>query len=263
MFSNCCPDKVIDEPSQVKYPCVDLTELHNYPRNLTLTLRMDVRFRIVDDCPNSSLDRQYRRCNHPLDIEDFVAVSSKTNDRLYKNKHCALCNGVKEFIYWDLVTDCDQIRLSDFSSFEERDKYLLQHCAIAPFPPFESASRQYRCYKLSLSVAKCNITGVWDNEDILLKNACESKMASKNTLFFQRHNHYWLFQNVYCYICNTKTPHRVSNNCYDLTMEPDAKHPGAFSLFSLLDMYKHDLPPPHHQCLINQIWDPFEVSVFV
>jgi hypothetical protein len=62
---------------------------------------------MISKCPtNTSFDKLRGKCeNAPSEfsypVEDFIPVVG-ANSLVYRNKHCALCNGVGNYTAWDI-----------------------------------------------------------------------------------------------------------------------------------------------------------------
>ena len=102
-FDTCCPD-VIDTATDVREHVTCQSNVFEYSRKLiSRDNRFDYQYRIKTSCPTSYTDKdRVTKCVNssqiePDSFEDIVIVSSVSNhDHIYKNIHCAVCNGVMD-----------------------------------------------------------------------------------------------------------------------------------------------------------------------
>lgn len=64
--------------------------------------------------------------------EDFVWVSDTATNKIYNNKFCAECNGVKKYKDWYLTTDCPEIMEGDYS-FKDMN-IVPARCSLSVVP---------------------------------------------------------------------------------------------------------------------------------
>ena len=96
-------------PSNVEVAVCDYNFLSFSSNPVTLNdtsyKHLDVQYRMINSCPTGYIDDKIiSKCensgeNIPESPDDIVVVSDVLeNDEIYKNKHCAACNGVTNVI---------------------------------------------------------------------------------------------------------------------------------------------------------------------
>ena len=90
-------------------------------------------------------------------VED-VQIVSDHQQFAYKNKYCAICNGVKEYIEWDLIVDCDQTSNAsiELALSDELNSDSFKNCMQTSKPPTETLEKVTGCRK---GYDTCNTTG--------------------------------------------------------------------------------------------------------
>ncbi|XP_076441548.1 uncharacterized protein LOC143280758 isoform X2 [Babylonia areolata] len=121
---------------------------------------------------------------------------------VFANTHCAECNGVEEseVVPWKVLLHCQTERNVTVTSVENTAQQAARDrdCFLVYFPP-PSLPSPRQCYYDDTMITSCNVTGAWPEPDPFTERACASyldpKMAEGK-----------LFQNVFCYICNSANP---------------------------------------------------------
>ncbi|XP_062569088.1 uncharacterized protein LOC134231182, partial [Saccostrea cucullata] len=184
----CCPDKSLST-------CVKTTYLVKGQRFIG-----NDEFKMITFCPEENNRWPKNSCFVPIDETNFVQqmpVYSVITNRTYINIQCSKCHGEKEVIQWPFSFSCPFLKLniyfySDIGKLWNAIK--RNNCTIeySPLPGFHTIP----CKKQSL-IRECNITGYWDDYDADIENACKNYDTR-----------YGLFQNVFCFLCNTGTEQR-------------------------------------------------------
>lgn len=183
---NCCPDKILSTT------CVQTKLFVNKQYFID-----ENQYLMVSSCPVTDKDFYGRNCNFPIKQSNFlhqVPVYSPITNKTYVNIQCSKCNGEDEVIPWTYFISCPRKKVDlDVYSDAGHLWYGMQQneCAINYMPPLKSNPK--RCRSLPV-VAECNITGTWEQYDEDVLNACR-----------QYRNQYGVFQNVFCFICNTES----------------------------------------------------------
>lgn len=187
---NCCPDKILSTT------CVQTKLFVNKQYFID-----ENRYLMVSSCPVTDKDYYGQNCNFPIEQSNFlsqVPVHSPITNKTYVNIQCSKCNGETEVIPWTYFISCPRKKVDlDVYSDAVHLWYDMQQneCSINYIPPFKS--NPMRCRSLPV-VAECNITGQWKQYDEDVMNACR-----------QYRNQYGVFQNVFCFICNTESQEGV------------------------------------------------------
>ena len=98
-FSDCCPVMPAMNHSR---ELNSVTCKHTLYIGRSLSLHVSTqRYLMVQDCPGHEKSSTARKCGGDFEetpTPDDIVVVSETKDpsRIYANKYCALCNGVKE-----------------------------------------------------------------------------------------------------------------------------------------------------------------------
>ena len=104
-FNDCCPDAhVKHDPLEIRANCVNSVTKTPFSSGIQLD-SLFPSFRIFDRCPDDfntsqlTIDKCAEVFTEIPSINDLVIVSNtRSHDEIYKNKHCASCHGVEEFI---------------------------------------------------------------------------------------------------------------------------------------------------------------------
>ena len=124
IFSDCCPDyekqcgrqQLLEDKTSV-WKCVE------YYVNISSDCRIpgSTGVWMISKCPADwRLDELRTKCeNVPLlfsghPIEDFIPVVGVRTSETYRNKHCAVCNGVENHTSWDVRVSTNVIPPDEF-----------------------------------------------------------------------------------------------------------------------------------------------------
>ena len=129
---------------------------------------------------------------HDGSVESIVPVCDPSSGVHYRNKYCAVCNGVPVgtiLIKWKLKINNDR-----YLAFP--DKYILTKLQelkgniffIAPEYLFVET-----CSWPSYKIATCNETGLWSKYNGTIEEACHAFVDPFNLTY----------QNYFCYLCNS------------------------------------------------------------
>ncbi|KAL4225195.1 hypothetical protein ACF0H5_015886 [Mactra antiquata] len=256
-FGNCCPDKILTPGIQIKYPCVELGKYLNAPRGLP-DIQYAMEYHVIDDCPSFALELLYPKCFTLDDLEDFIAVSDPVTDRVYKNKHCALCNGVKHYTEWKLVTDCGLYFQKSYTSRSEWFSYIVKNCSATPWPQKWTDGLSVKCHLFPEKLRKCNSTGRWKQQDDDVQYACESENQYTSSLLYQEEQGKSVFyENAYCKVCNTDINEVWQDLCKHTTVFDNKR--GSSEFASFINFMKEDVVDNIAKitCLQSEIWDHY------
>ena len=189
-----------------------------------------------------------------LSLEDSVWVTDIRTNKIYGNKHCALCHGVEENRQWRLATDCPEA-MNGTNSPDEVIEAITNMCGLTVEPPPKEDHMDNFCLRPDITI--CNVTGQWKVYDQALETAC--------LRFQQPYVHVQLFRtiiyrNIYCFLCNS--PHQlVSDICSTLK---DRDRTGSTAFLGLLDFNAIERKQEggtqaNPVCDVNEVRDSFQV----
>jgi hypothetical protein len=221
---------------------------------------------VIDDCAHSEKALAYQRCHNPLAVQDFVMVTDTTTGKVYRNKHCAECNDVWSYVMLKLVVNCkDSLSLTDVSTKEDRENYVMENCSLTSFPPDKRMGVSY-CIPDTRVMSTCNVTGTWDVYDKEIETRCVVNSYDQNKIFkFFSVSGVFYFANVYCFLCNVNSKVQRVDTCKILEDDKGSKS-GMISLNFILDFESNvwgeeTILAEKRACHSTQIWDPYTVSV--
>lgn len=217
---NCCPDKqnivygttqLVCKSTMVKKRPQDDTTFQD---GLSQGIK---RYLIIDKCPDhEKLPYIQQICvdyNKTL-LQDFIWVSDILTGKIYQNEHCARCNGVNQTVAWNIKTMCGEILRSSLQNMS--DILLSEECNIITEAPEEGDRfEKYRCF--IPTVSGCNETGLWQQYDKRVYDACQSKTVP----FFQTLvAGVIIYKNIFCFLCNGMKAHAADKICPDRDWKP-------------------------------------------
>ncbi|XP_061175173.1 uncharacterized protein LOC133184227 isoform X2 [Saccostrea echinata] len=157
-------------------------------------------FKMITFCPEENNTSSKVSCFVPIDETNFVQqmpVYSVITNRTYVNIQCSKCHGEKETIQWPFSISCPflNLNLHFYSDLGKIWKDIKRYNCSIEFTPV-AGSYTIPCKKQSM-IKECNVTGYWDKYDEDVEIACRNYNIQ-----------YGLFQNVFCFLCNTGTKQR-------------------------------------------------------
>ncbi|KAL4224891.1 hypothetical protein ACF0H5_015587 [Mactra antiquata] len=263
LFGNCCPDKELKPGIKTQFPCVEVGMYYNAPRRITTSSNFHISYHVINECSSIIDIYKYPRCYAPRDLEDFVFVSDPVTDRVYQNKHCAVCNGVQNYTEWLLITNCPL--QSESLTRDEWFAYIIKNCEITPIPPDSKAGQAFQCYQPENDhIEKCNVSGDLQAMNMNIKVACEFGNPQINNIFFDTNvfshmTNFDSFENVYCKLCNTADTEEWSELCDDI-VSTSLLSKSTSALSVILNFIKAEEISLKPQCKQGQIWDSFQAA---
>ena len=144
---------------------------------------------VVNSCPKGTEYELQRLCSNPdeRNIYSSTPVSSLSTTILFRNMHCAMCNGIKDFVFWKSQLRCNWLnensKLRDLGISE---LFLRDECSFFYTSP--QANITYReCYP---KVSSCS--------EKLNDNAFECKYGENKYVTTSD----TIYRNPACYECN-------------------------------------------------------------
>ena len=262
---DCCQDKenpITRPPTEICRDTIVRRFIDKNGRNDTETIlgiEEIKRYYIIDTCPDKETSEAVvEKCSGESkeSLEDFVWVTDSDTGRIYRNKFCAGCHGVTNFVLWDLSTDCSAV-VNDASNFRSV-KTLPNECRLLVSPPKDMKAMARMC--LLPSVSSCNITGNWQTNmyDANIEEKCEASESPfiESSRFLTR-----VYRNPFCYLCNNSPLKVKADVCSDFR---DLIHRGVGSEFlALLDHRVLRETPKERakaeRCAIDEVYEPIQV----
>ena len=255
----CCPDK---EPPSTRPP---LEQCRN-----TIVIRRDLmdngvtygipQYYVIDRCPDLETDEMtLMKCSGDSQetLDDFTWVTGTENGKIYKNKFCADCNGVRSFINWDLVSNCRDI--TDADSFKP-GRIIPKGCRLFVNPP-DSMKDVSANLCIFPSISQCNVTGAWEKYDDYIEEACAAFESPflKNYLVSSV-----VYRNVFCYLCNRPKWDEKEDICEPLTTYYSSKLLwGEFIVLlnqkAIREMSDEKL---EERCNLDEVYEPIQVVLY-
>lgn len=185
VYNNCCPDL------EIQFSSSDCTNNIIYSSNNTR--KIENKYAIVSKCPKGGDTNLLHLCTKSRSIEHgllYPPVTSTTYLLTFKNKFCALCNGIKQFIPWKLNFTCD-IKFNFTTTVNEIVTTAIKHQCSISYIPGQSLSNKVKPCKKSFLINKCNVTGTWEQYNRNVEYACG-----------KLNNPFPPYRNIFCYMCN-------------------------------------------------------------
>ena len=254
----CCPDKadrvIREQPTYLE--CKEtVTKDKKNDQNLDYDgYNFDIRmYFITDKCPDENTEEQLReKCSggNKTGIDDYRWVSDEQTGKIYQNRHCALCHGLKTWWSWNILTTCDEIFQAHYTNITEI--IFSEYCDLINEVPETHAElvARFRCY--SPSITSCNRTGLWRRYDRHTEDACQSFTQ----IYFPYELRRTVYKNVFCYLCNAKERFPTIHLC----RKPDQiiKGPTSFSALINVEEIKAE-PPDNVDCRVDELYDVYLV----
>jgi hypothetical protein len=210
-------------------------------------------------CPSTFTDTTVRDLceNSPKDLTSLTVVSDNLGI-VYRNKHCAECHGKTSYIAWDIKITCatttTETNIQMGNSLEK-----FKPCMVWSLPPEPKVGSKSLCYK---TIDTCNVTGEMKTYDVSLNYKCESF----NLYYLHTYGRVsQLFNNIYCYLCNTNTPVDLKicpSELQILRSDILVEFTGVLNKASFFTMTTPVQPKCRKRCAKWQISDPLFVSYF-
>ncbi|KAK7103267.1 hypothetical protein V1264_018202 [Littorina saxatilis] len=254
-YGDCCPDKLLEnmtevQPYEIKADCRDNLYRGYTPEQRKARIANATSYMMTATCPPFASVEAVRACS---DQSNSLPVSVQTKSEkwgvhVFANARCALCNGVESsfIVPWKTVVLCKYDTNFTASTAGDKATEAADHrdCFIVHYPP-PSLPPPRQCYYDNTVISSCNVTGRWSSRDDFLERACAAYLDPKEA-------EGQLFQNVFCYLCNTADPH-----LFDLCAREHGLDPMPFS--ALLDfsgaIYGRSGPEIERKCAESEVYD--------
>ncbi|KAL4221943.1 hypothetical protein ACF0H5_017995 [Mactra antiquata] len=183
---------------------------------------------MVVDCADGTVCQTLETSPNVMNFADIVAVFSSKENVLFRNRHCAECNGVYEYERWTLLAIGCASEINDEENMigmNAQIESILNSCVLLSYPPSQDLQK-YRCFNEGEDIKTCNATGWWGGVDQTLEEACLDPFANVpvSNAFYNHH-----YRNIFCLLCNNPD----STDIDELVCEPNDR--GSAGPFNSLD----------------------------
>ena len=185
----------------------------------------DLEYFMINICLNSS---EFMDC-----LSENVApwgwlypVYDPASDLNYYNYRCAECNGVRDYIHWNLKLKSSYNERSLSHCLSAVAGYPQKDCVLSFTPPKEMKIIDHVCS--SETILSCNISGLWSKYDAELEQACHTWFSPTLDIFGDL-----TYANVYCAMCNGVLPAPT-----DVCQVPEWQRTDLFESLSMILDYK-------------------------
>ena len=263
---DCCPDapSVLASKTVPKLP--EGTRKECIPRGIAdggnkLNDRVE-RIKAIVGCPIGTDNDLSAKCNrdYKLDVEnltmaDVVVVSNNASGEIYRNKHCALCNGIRpsSVTLWQPELSCVISALNVPLEADILPRLLegRMYCDLIFATPEHLESQIESC---STYVSTCNITGLWQEYNETTEKGCASfgtPIESRSEVLGKV-----TFRNSFCALCNGFIPSHY-DACYH-----DSAEKYLFSKFVWIQGRNTAVAAIDERCPVGFLYDKYKVYCF-
>lgn len=249
---SCCLDALEDLPT-VQESLNTFTMTCDYPQLRPYRLGIinaESPVRMITQCKYNATYSIQNMCENADNYTEFytkVPVADRTTNVTYRNKYCALCNGIAEdvLVFWTVRIDCDKEGFdgNDINTIVE-DVYSTATCNLIYDVPPDSGLNVPRCTKILIST--CNETGLWQTYDAEIEAACHAY-----TTIYRSD-----YKNVFCYMCNIHDLSGVNDWCPNLPQPFDFPSFSAYLVLPSNDLEETKLST---KCNEKELYDPISV----
>ena len=172
---NCCPDVIIT--TYGGFPTSAEPLEHCIPMMIDGRSNGDYGYYGVDSCPLGADDYLVSRCTREYTrdaiehLSDLIPCFDGINQTLYRNKFCAICNGLfeKDLSYVDTSVNCISLWTNFTGTETLLDMILQENVCEINFYQCIPENCGVRCVR---AVSTCNQVGNWSEYDPDIESAC-------------------------------------------------------------------------------------------
>ncbi|XP_045188125.2 uncharacterized protein LOC123546002 [Mercenaria mercenaria] len=273
---SCCPDVLPNNYLEYTGIVADIYEESESPMRVENTVEEipmceptrlipkgavdETNYYMISTCPRVTVAGLRMNCTRTYTKElqeftDFLPVYSHSTLSVYRNKYCALCNGVqqKDIKFWKLMLKCGKDMYKDINSQSEVISLVFADtvCDLHYQKPYLNGLNTVQCES---SISRCNVTGNWNQYDPDIEAGC---LIYRSEFFYMDKK----YQNIFCVLCNAEIP--GTNKCfYGEEGPPWSQDKLSFSGLLKLELTpasRHedrDLASTHSKCSVDQIFNP-------
>ena len=256
---NCCPDKIVKEERKTTEleSCKD-TYVKKSIYNVYTPNGYDVRKRyfVIESCPGRENDDILKqKCTGTLaeTFTDLTWVSDMKTNKIYNNKFCAECNGVRKYKNWGLSTSC--LSILWIQNYSQNVGSFPDVCSLVVTPPNRKA---YENQCLTPDISTCNETGLWRTKDSVIESLC----TNHPMMFVKEHfSTAHIYRNVFCSLCNS-SPGAPEEDICENKEKGQRSGPSAFT--AILNIFEaDDNLETKNKCNVDEVEDPLRVTDFM
>ena len=201
---------------------------------------------VVDTCPDGTDYQLGELCadtNNKGNIYRMTPVSSLSTGILYKNMHCAICNGVFDYIFWRAKLRCEWTSKDHltFGNMTFKEMFFRDDCFMFDLPPLDNITYR-QCYPHINSCPENTYESTTLSSQYIENNDTDCETGDNKYVFTS----YEIYKNPSCYECNTgvKTNDSevtCSRSDFNLTQRLTNKYRGPYSLVMLFNLGTQEL----------------------
>ena len=256
---NCCPDKIVKEKRETTEleSCKD-TYVKKSIYNVYTPNGFGVRKRyfVIESCPGTEIGGILeQKCAGAVAVtfNDLIWVSDTKTNKIYNNRFCAECNGVRKYKKWGLSTTC-RSDLLWIQNFSENVGSFPDSCSLVVIPPNRKA---YENQCLTPDISTCNETGLWQTKDSVIESLCKNHQM----MFVKEHlSMVHIYRNMFCSLCNSSPGAPEEDICGN---EAKGQKSGHSSFTAILNIFEaDDNLETKNKCNVDEVEDPLRVTDF-
>ena len=250
---NCCPDKIVRDkgPAYEHETCKD-TQVNSAGVTNNGLSQNRRRYFVTETCPETVQDDfVMKKCTGIVaeTITDLIWVSDPHTNRIYRNRFCAECHGIRQYQAWQISTNCFILLL--MGNYTQNIR-AYPSCRLSVIPPNRKA---YDNQCLVPDISTCNETGLWQTKDSITETLCNSHslMFVEQFLFGS-----WVYRNVFCFKCNSHPGTPVGDICDSFEANDGTRTDTSFT--AILNIFEaDDKLPEERRCEMDEVEDPLKV----
>ena len=200
---NCCPDKIArDKGLAYEHETCKDTQVSSAGITTANGLSQNRRrYFVTETCPETMEDDFVKeKCTGIVaeTLTDLLWVSDPDTNRIYRNKFCTKCHGIRKYQEWQISTNCLKLLLMENYTQNIR---AYPGCRLSVITPNRNVFDN-QC--LVPDISTCNETGLWQTKDNITETLCNSHslMFVKQYMLHSR-----VYRNVFCFKCNSPQEH--------------------------------------------------------
>ncbi|MEW8547974.1 MAG: hypothetical protein AB2693_31085, partial [Candidatus Thiodiazotropha sp.] len=187
-------------------------------------------------------------CENPGAVDSVETVIPVAGDDVhYRNKYCAICNGVEAWFSWTVELWSDVVLPISNDGFLT----LVENARANLFYRPPSRYDTQPCLKQTYDISECNVTGLWSAYNESVEMACNAFVDVFNNTY----------KNYFCYVCNTNKP--LVKEDMDCTFISDFPNVWFPPFHAILNPALLSPPDEKLNCKYDEFPDEKMVSVFV
>ena len=248
---NCCPDKNIEDGGLVSElePCTDTIVKRSKFNGVR---HGDLRYFVIGTCPVTEEDEILKqKCKGTLaeTFADLIWVTDTKTNKIYNNKFCAECHGVRTYKQWNLKTSCTLFLFNE--NYSQNIQSFPDSCSLSVSAPNKKASENL-C--ISPDISSCNETGLWHTKDSVTEKLCKVRPL----LFLEETGTtVTVYRNIFCFKCNVPPESRIKDICFS-----DGNRRTSSSFLAILNIFEADISQKKRRCGVDEVEDPLKAIWF-